>query len=223
MDDKPADTIALTEIGSATIWDATEHKHGGFAIGHRTVESLRALRPTDHAIGPAYTIRMRRAAASDPANRESFLAAYDRAPKDAVVVVEVQTDIGGVAMGDIVAHRLAQRGVAGVVINGAIRDQSGLKDVAPPTWYRYITPAGPVSRQTTVEVGVEVVVDGAVVRPGDLVTADADGLMVTPAEEAEEILAAARSIVRKEAAIHQRIAAKESMRSILMGIKDEAE
>lgn len=223
MNDKAAQTIPLTEIGSATIWDASEHKHGGFAIRHRTVETMRALRPTDHAIGPAYTIRMRRAATSDPANRENFLAAYDRAPAGAVVVIEVQSDIGGVAMGDIVAHRLAQRGVAGVVVNGAIRDQGGLKDLAPPTWYRYVTPAGPVSRETKVEVGVEVVVDGAVVRPGDLVTADADGLMVTPAEEAEEILAAAGEIVRKEAAIHQRLIAKESMRSILMGLKDEAE
>lgn len=223
MSDKTADGVSLSEIGSATIWDATEHKHGGFAIGHRTIETMRALRPSDHAIGPAYTIRMRRASKSDPANREGFLAAYDKAPAGAVVVIEVQSDIGGVAMGDIVAHRLAQRGVAGVVVNGAIRDQSGLRDVAPPTWYRYVTPAGPVSRETTVEVGVEVVVDGAVVRPGDLVTADADGLMVTPAEEADEILAAAKAIVQKEAAVHQRLIAKESMRSILMGIKDEAE
>ena len=146
MDDKPANDVPLTAIGSATVWDASEHKHGGFAIGHRTVESLSALRADDHAVGPAYTIRMRRAAKSDPANREAFLAAYDRAPKDAVVVIEVQTDIGGVAMGDLVAHRLKQRGVAGVVINGPIRDQIGLQDVAPPTWYRYVTPAGRVSR-----------------------------------------------------------------------------
>ena len=221
MDDKPANDVPLSAIGSATVWDATEHKHGGFAIGHRTVETLNALRADDHAVGPAYTIRMRRAATSDPANRESFLAAYDRAPKDAVVVVEVQTDIGGVAMGDLVAHRLKQRGVAGVVINGPIRDQVGLQDVAPPTWYRYVTPAGPVSREAVVEVGVDVVLDGAVVRSGDLIVADIDGVMVTPAAEAEEILAAARSIVAKEASIQERIASNESLRSILMGIKDE--
>lgn len=221
MDDKPADNVPLSAIGSATVWDATEHKHGGFAIGHRTVETLNALRATDHAVGPAYTIRLRRAATSDPANREKFLAAYDRAPKDAVVVVEVQTDIGGVAMGDIVAHRLQQCGVAGVVMNGAIRDQVGLQDVAPPTWYRYITPAGPVSREIEVEVGVDVVLDGAVVRSGDLIVADIDGIMVTPAAEAEEILAAARAIIAREASIQERISNNESMRSILMGIKDE--
>src|SRR5690606_16610919 len=78
MDDKLADNVPLSAIGSATVWDATEHKHGGFAIGHRTVETLNALRATDHAVGPAYTIRLRRAATSDPANREKFLAAYDR-------------------------------------------------------------------------------------------------------------------------------------------------
>lgn len=48
-------------VGSSTIWDVTEHLHGGFAIRHRTVDTLKALRPTDRAIGVAYTIRMRRA------------------------------------------------------------------------------------------------------------------------------------------------------------------
>jgi len=223
MNDKSKEDVALTEIGSATIWDASEHKHGGFAIRHRTIEELRALRDGDHAIGPAYTVRMRRAAKPDPANREGFLTAYDKAPEGAVVVVQVENDIGGVAMGDLVAHRLAERGVAGVVIDGAIRDQVALKDIAPPSWYRYMSPAGPVSREVRVEIGTDVVIGGVVVRPGDLVVGDIDGLMVTPAEEAEEILDAARSIVMKEAAIHERLVAKESLRSILMGIKDEAE
>ncbi len=72
-----------------------------------------------------------------------------------------------------------------------------------------------------VEVGVDVVLDGAVVRSGDLIVADVDGIVVTPAEEAEEILADARAIVAKEATIQERLANNESLRSILMGIKDE--
>lgn len=204
-------------IGSATIWDAMEHKHGGFSISHRTIENLSALRPDDRAMGPAYTIRLRRAANSSPENRAAFLNAFDSAPKDAVVVVEVQTDIGGVAMGDIVAHRLAACEVAGVIIEGAIRDQAGLMDIAPATWYRYTTPAGPVSREIAVEVDVDVVVDGTVIRPGDLLTADVDGIMVTPKEEASEIIDAALSIVRKEDSVHERLAAKEPLVKILMG------
>ena len=219
MGHNPVDDPALGAVGSATIWDATEHRHGGFAITHRTIETLHALRANDRAVGPAYTIRMRRAKASDPANRAGFLAAYDKAPKDAVVVVEVQSDIGGVAMGDVVAHRLSQCGVAGVVINGAIRDQAGLLDLAPPTWYRYTTPAGPVSREVTVEVGVDVVVGGAVISSGDLIMADADGVMVMPAAEADGIIAEAKAIVEKEAVIHERLQSGESMQSILMGIK----
>lgn len=208
---------AADGVGSSTIWDVTEHLHGGFSIRHRTIDTLKALRPRDRAIGVAYTIRMRRAKNSDPSNRLQFLQAYDNAPKGAVVVVEVQTDIGGVPMGDLVAHRLAAIGVSGVVINGPIRDTAGLANVAPPTWYKNITPAGPVSKEITVEVGVDVVVGGAVVRNGDLITADADGIMVTPPGEADELVTAANAVVERETAIHQRLSKGESLASILMG------
>ncbi|MDU0342868.1 RraA family protein [Bosea rubneri] len=220
--EKNAAAAASAEIGTAVFWDAAEKIHGPWTLAHRTVESVRALRPDDHAIGPAYTIRLRRASDSWTSNREDFLRAYDEAPEGAVVVVEVQTDIGGCAMGDLVAHRLSQCKVAGVIINGAIRDLVGLKQIAPPTWYREITMAGPISREITVEVGVDVTVGGAVIRSGDLVCADVDGVFVTPKNEAAKIQEKAREIVAKEAVINARLAAGEDLRTILLGQAEPA-
>lgn len=205
------------KVGTAVYWDAAEKIHGPWTLAHRTIESVRALRTTDHAIGPAYTIRLRRANDSSTSNRRDFLRAYDEAPEGAVVVVEVLTDIGGAAMGDLVAHRLSRCKVAGVIINGLIRDLVGLNEIAPPVWYRGITMAGPIPREIAVEVGVDVTVGGAVVRAGDLVCADVDGVFVTPREGAEQIQAMAREIVMKEAAINARLASGDDLRTILLG------
>jgi len=210
------------KIGTAVFWDAAEKIHGPWTTAHRTIESVRSLRPDDHAIGPAYTIRLRRARTSSTDNRADFIRAYDDAPEGAVVVVEVLTDIGGCAMGDLVAHRLKQCKVAGVIINGSIRDLVGLQDVAPPTWYRGITMAGPISREITVEVGVDVTVGGAVIRPGDLVCADVDGVFVTPSDEAEKIQEKVREIVAKEAVVNARLAAGETLGAILLGQAEPA-
>ncbi|ODT55791.1 MAG: hypothetical protein ABS59_02720 [Methylobacterium sp. SCN 67-24] len=220
--EKNAAAAMSAEIGTAVFWDAAEKIHGPWTLAHRTVESVRALRPDDHATGPAYTIRLRRASDSSTSNREDFLRAYDEAPEGAVVVVEVQTDIGGCAMGDLVAHRLSQCKVAGVIINGSIRDLVGLKQIAPPTWYRAITMAGPISREIAVEVGVDVTVGGAVIRSGDLVCADVDGVFVTPKDEAAKIQEKAREIVAKEAVINARLAAGEDLRTILLGQAEPA-
>lgn len=210
------------KIGTAVFWDAAEKIHGPWTLAHRTIESVRALRTSDHAIGPAYTIRLRRAGNGATSNREDFLRAYDEAPEGSVVVVEVLTDIGGAAMGDLVAHRLSRCKVAGVIINGLIRDLVGLNEVAPPTWYRGITMAGPISREIAVEVGVDVTVGGAVVRAGDLVCADVDGVFVTPKEGADQIQDKAREIVAKEAAINARLASGDDLRTILLGQAEPA-
>ena len=220
--DTSTTTVAADKLGTAVFWDAAERIHGPWTLAHRTIETVRALRTTDHAIGPAYTIRLRRAKDSQASHREDFLRAYDEAPEGAVVVVEVLTDIGGAAMGDLVAHRLSRCKVAGVIINGLIRDLVGLNEIAPPVWYRGITMAGPISREIAVEVGVDVTVGGVVVRAGDLLCADVDGVFVTPKEGAEQIKAMAREILIKEAAINARLAAGDDLRTILLGQAEPA-
>lgn len=203
-------------IGVATLWDAAERAHGPWTLGERRIEGLTALRDSDIAFGPVYTVRLRRARELRDEQRLAFLTAFDEAPAGAMVVVEVATDIGGAAMGDIVASRLKRRNVAGVVVDGPVRDRLALAEVGPPIWFGRTVIAGLVSRQVVAEVGVDVCIRGAMVRPGDWLGADLDGALVIPASEAEQTLAKARELMQGEAAITEGIAAGRSLRDMLV-------
>lgn len=214
------DKRSLTEgFGTAVLWDAAEHIHGPGPLVGRTILDLRLVNPGDHVAGPAYTIRMRRAGERSTEHRAQFLRCYDQAPNGSVVVIEVVDDIGGAALGDVVAHRLKTAGVVGVIVEGPIRDLNGIKDVRLPVWYRSATMAGPVTSELIVEAGVDVHVGGALVRPGDFVAADSDGAFVTPSQETERLLEVARDIVAREDSRHQQLAARRTLEEVILGGK----
>lgn len=209
-------TRQVEPIGTATLWDAAEHAHGPWTLGERRIEGLIALREGDIAFGPAYTIRLRRAREMQDDQRLAFLGAIDEAPTGAMVAIEVATDIGGAAMGDLVGSRLKQRGVAGILVEGPVRDRLALARIAPPVWFRRSVIAGLVSRQVVVEIGVDVCIAGAVVRPGDYLAADIDGALVIPPDEAERTLATARRLMAGEQAITEALAGGRSLRDVLV-------
>lgn len=209
-------TKQVEPIGVATLWDAAEHAHGPWTLAERRIEGLTALRTEDIAFGPAYTIRLRRARDMQDDQRLAFLRAFDEAPAGAMVAVEVATDIGGAAIGDLVVSRLRQRGVAGILVEGPVRDRLALTQIALPLWFRRSVIAGLVSRQVVVEVGVDVCIAGAIVRSGDYLAADSDGALVIPADEVESTRAAARRLMAGEQALTQALAAGRSLHDVLV-------
>ena len=125
--------------------NAAEHVLGPWTPRAHLLEGLTAVRTADRAHGPAYTIRLRRAADRSRENAARVLAAYDAAPAGSIVVVQVIDDVGGAVMGDIIAHRLKLNGVAGVVVEGPVRDIDGLDQFGPPIRARRSLPAQPPS------------------------------------------------------------------------------
>lgn len=208
----------LKPIATSILWDAAAKIHGSWSLGHRTIENLRLFRETDIVLGSAYTIRLSRSNESTPNQREAFIRAFDEAPKNSVVVIEVVNDVGGGAFGGILGHRLKQIGVAGVIVEGKIRDEAELKALAPPIWYRRSTMAAPVARCIVTEVGSAVCVGGAVVRPGDLVAADVDGAFVVPKEEIVETLKIAKELVDEDAEgpMHEKLKRGQTVVQIIL-------
>lgn len=205
-------------IATSVLWDAAAKIHGPWSVGHRTIENLRLFRDTDVVLGAAYTIRLSRSNESTPDQREAFIRAFDEAPKGSVVVIEVVNDVGGGAFGGILGHRLKQIGVAGVIVEGKIRDEAELKALAPPIWYRTSTMAAPVARCIVTEVSVAVCVGGAIIRPGDLVAADVDGAFVVPREEIAETLKIARELVEADAEgpMHEKLKRGQTVVQIIL-------
>jgi regulator of RNase E activity RraA len=107
-----------------------------------------------------------------------------------ILVVAGASESRTAVLGDLVAADLRRAGITGVVTDGLIRDSRAVAELGLPVWSRGVTPVA--SRKDGVgAVGGSVVVGGVPVRDGDMVVADADGVVVWPAERVESYLAAA--------------------------------
>ena len=128
------------------------------------------------AIGPAYTLRM------IPARGEAvgdLAAAIDAIPDGAVVVIDAAGSGLALPFGSILAARLAQRGAAGLVTDGALPDEVGL-----PVWSAAEAASGTlalVGTQQPVSCG------GAAIHPGDIVVCGDGGIVALPADLAEQV------------------------------------
>jgi len=160
----------------------------------RVLLGLEPAYPGAYALGPALTVQ---GAGGDNLALHHALA---EAAAGEVIVLAVGGEQGVAHCGEIVALAARRRGVAGIVLDGAIRDRDELATIGLPLFHRGCSPlgpakAGPGALRVPVELG------GVRIEPGDLVCADADGVVVVSAAEAETVLAAARALVERERAI----------------------
>jgi len=117
-------------------------------------------------------------------------------------------------MGEIMALECKERGIAGVVCDGALRDATGLRDLGFPAFARHITPRVGVNRRLGV-TGVDVAVGGVIVQPGDFILADDDGVAVIPKGQIAGLLEKAEGIVTKEAGLIEAIGRGERLVDLL--------
>ena len=123
--------------------------------------------------------------------------ALDVAEPGDVIVVNGHGDLSRALMGDLIGVRAQRLGVVGFVIDGAVRDAEALCELGLPVFACGVTPAGPYKHGPG-RLDVPVAIGGVVVHPGDIIVADADGVVVVPFETAEATLVAAEEIERNE-------------------------
>ena len=141
--------------------------------------------------GPAVTVKTR------TGDNLMLHKAMDLAQPGDVVVCDAGGDMRQSIMGEIMARYAEKRGVAGVVIDGPIRDADGLARLDLPVYAKGATPAGPY-KDGPGEIGFAITCGGVVVHPGDLIVGDADGIVVVPRAIAAEIVMAAEAHHAKE-------------------------
>lgn len=151
-------------------------------------------------VGTAFTVRTR------PGDNLMVHKAIDMAAPGDVIVVDAGGATENAIIGELMAGWAAKRGVAGLVIDGAIRDSEALAESDFPVYAAGVTHRGPW-KDGPGEINVEVSVGGMVVRPGDLVVGDADGVLAIAPEDAERVIAAAEAQHKKEQASLAAIAA----------------
>ena len=149
--------------------------------------------------GPAVTCL------NQPGDNLMLLAALDLCePGDVLVVANIAPVSVGM-VGEIIVSMLQARGVAGLVVDSGVRDVRELREIGLPVWSRCITAAGTIKAGPG-WVNGPVSAAGALVRPGDLVVADDDGVVVVPSHEAGEVLERGQERYEREAELLARIA-----------------
>jgi regulator of RNase E activity RraA len=113
-----------------------------------------------------------------------------------VIIMEGSLDVA--AIGGLMGTAAKSRGMAGMLLDGAVRDVAELRSLGLPVFARSVSPGTAVSRFATVARDVEVVCGGIRVKPGDVIVAGEDGVVVVPKEREQEVLKRSQEIDDRE-------------------------
>ncbi|MBE7367778.1 RraA family protein [Ramlibacter pallidus] len=152
---------------------------------------LRPMHRGGYLAGPALTVKTR------PGDNLMIHKALTMAQPGDVIVVDAGGDLTNSLYGELMVGTAIQRGVAGVVLNGAVRDSAIIAAGDFPVYAAGISHRGPY-KDGPGEINVPIAIDGMVIQPGDLVVGDADGLLCVPCDDAEAVLAAVREKMAAE-------------------------
>ena len=149
-------------------------------------------------------------------------AAVEQCRKGDVLVVTTASPALDGSFGELFATALQHRGVRGLVTTGGVRDVADLRAMGFPVWSAAVNAQGTV-KATAGSVNVPITVGGTVVRPGDVIVADDDGVLCVPRLDLQSALEAADARVMKEAASRAAYLAGELSldRNRLRGVLDD--
>ena len=190
----------LATYDTPTVFNAMV-KRFGLPNEEYTDQTIRCLLPElGSVIGYATTIEV---TTNDPDSPPaSWLDYYTHLQNTEGPHIVVMRDVDsrpgrGAAFGDVMAALHRRVGVAGVIVDGTIRDLEGIRDVGLPMFAWGVVPGHGVFRP--VRIGSPITVGQLRVRPGDLVMADSNGCLRLPLAQATETLSAVQSVIDEEA------------------------
>ncbi|MFJ8137580.1 4-carboxy-4-hydroxy-2-oxoadipate aldolase/oxaloacetate decarboxylase [Streptomyces sp. NPDC096013] len=180
------DVEALAGFGAATVSEAMGRTG---LLG----PSIRPVQQGVRVAGTAVTVL------GWPGDNLMIHAAVEQCGAGDILVVTTTSPCTDGLFGELFATALQRRGVRGVVLGTGIRDTQELRDMGFAAWSRAVSSQGTV-KATGGSVNVPIAIDGQVVRPGDVIVADDDGVVVVPREKARETAERSGAREAKEAA-----------------------
>src|SRR6478735_4343522 len=169
----------------ASVADAMEQLYGQRAyMSH----DMRPLAATKFA-GPAVTVQLTKEEHKEGSSAsQGMLDAIDDSPAGSVYVMVVEDGGDFAGIGGLMATAMKYRGFAGAVIDASVRDTPQIRKLQIPVFSRGAAPSTTINHYRVTGVNVPVVCAGVTVNPGDIVTADEDGIAVVPRAKAADVL-----------------------------------
>jgi len=196
MSDNPAIRRTIQRVPAATVKAASKFQASILAdVGGRRGTLGGRIQPLARSMkvaGPAFTVEVR------PGDNLMIHAALVLAQPGDVIVVDGKGDLSCALTGALMAAHAQKAGIAGFVIDGAVRDTDDCARGDFPIFAAGANPNGPL-KNSGGRINWPVALAGTPVNPGDLIVGDADGVVVVPREQAAEIVGAAQAKVDAEA------------------------
>ena len=187
----------LAAFSTATISDA----QGSFGIMRPTIQGLtRGLR----VVGPAHTVKCY------PGSIITVHKALLEARPGEVLVVDGEADERGALWGELMTLQAQANGLGGIVVDGPVRDRQAVTALGFPVFASSVTPRVGSNRRVG-QTQLPIQCGGIVVRPGDMIVADDDGVAVVAVERVSAVIDAAEAIKRKEVGYRQAVAAGQQL------------
>lgn len=193
--------VKLAAYATATIYEAAGRRG-------EMEPAVRPLVPGTRMAGRAFTVQC------FLGDTTAVIKAIDLAKPGEVLVIDIGGTDRATAWGGSSSAAAKKRGLAGIVTNGSARDLDEMRAVGLPVYATGVSVRG-TAKHNQGTMGVAVSVGGAVVKPGDIIVGDADGVVVVPREREEELLAKTVQQKAKEDDKAARIEKGESLAKIL--------
>ena len=210
-----ASIAALRQVSTATLTSQLR-KHG---IDNTFLAGLSPLRPDLRMVGRALTLRYVPARADlvdelyDNTTNVQRLAVEEIGDGE-VLVIDARGETGAAGLGHILGTRIRQRGAAGLVIDGALRDTPSFRQLDLPTYIRAPHATTSFAIHHPVEFNVPVACAEVAVLPGDVIVGDAEGALVIPYTLVDEIAPAALEQERLESFLLRKVRGGSSISGV---------
>jgi 5-oxopent-3-ene-1,2,5-tricarboxylate decarboxylase/2-hydroxyhepta-2,4-diene-1,7-dioate isomerase len=202
---------ALNSVSTATL-SSQLRKLG---LEHTFLEGLRPARPDLRMVGTAFTLRFLPLREDLFAERGAGMNAQKRAVEQIgsgqVLVIDARGEPGAGTIGDILALRALRRGAAGIVTDGCLRDSPSFAGLDLPAYSAGAHAAVLGRKHVPWETGADIACGGVLVRPGDVLVGDAEGVLLIPPAFVDQVAAGAVEQERQERFILERVDAGESI------------
>ena len=164
------------------------------------IVNIKAVAPGFRFVGPAVTVKERSGKYGSFTSADFKVGEMIDAAKTGDVIV---VDAGGApysTWGGMASCAAKLKGVAGLVVDGGVRDLEEMVAFGFPVFARYLVPTTGRTRLKVEAINVPVTIDGVAVAPGDVIAADGTGVVCLPVGRADEIVRVAEGFARDDAA-----------------------